>query len=89
LFFGLPTIATNVGGTNEMVMDRETGILVNKGDIDSMYEGFITLIMDDDLRLKISMKAYQFVRERFGLVETIEKLANVYKDLADTGKNRM
>jgi spore maturation protein CgeB len=48
-----------------------------------MYEGFKRLIMDDDLRVKISKRAYEFVRDRFGLDETIEKLANVYKHLGD------
>jgi L-malate glycosyltransferase len=81
LFFGIPTIATNVGGTNEMVLDKQTGILVNRGDINSMYEGFKSLILDDDLRQKISKNAHSYVRGKFGHVETVEKLANVYRSM--------
>jgi glycosyltransferase involved in cell wall biosynthesis len=79
LYFGVPIVATDVGGTNEMVLDRQTGILVNRSDIDSMYHGFVNLILDDNLRQMLSKNSYSYVREKFGNKETVEKLASVYR----------
>jgi len=79
LFYGIPIIATDVGGTNEMVTDRQTGILVKRADVESMYQGFRTLIFDDALRVQISGNAYKFVRANFGQKNTVDKLVDVYK----------
>ena len=79
LFYGIPLIATDVGGTNEMVLNKETGILVKPNDVLSMYNGFKQLINNDELRRKCAMNSLIFVREKFGKQSTSFKLEEIYK----------
>jgi glycosyltransferase involved in cell wall biosynthesis len=79
LFYGIPVIATDVGGTREMVINEETGILVPPKVIPAMYEGFMKLISDDHLRVQLSQNAYKYVRYQFGKRNTVDKLVDVYR----------
>ncbi|HEU4472545.1 MAG TPA: glycosyltransferase [Flavisolibacter sp.] len=79
LFYGVPIIATDVGGTNEMVIDGETGLLAAPFNIDSMYDAFRKMIADDDLRLKMAAAGYDYVRQAFSAERTVSKLISIYK----------
>lgn len=83
LFYGVPVIATDVGGTNEMVLDGITGTLVQKGDIDAMYLGLKKLISDDGYRISMSIKGYNYVRETFSVANTSYKLRDVYLSISN------
>ena len=45
-FFSVPSIASNVGGTPEAVLDNITGKIINK--IDDLYETIFELLNDHD-----------------------------------------
>lgn len=81
LFYGVPIIATNVGGTNEMVIDGETGLLAEPFNIEDMYAAFKKMISDDILRTAMAAKGYQYVRETFSHNETTGKLAAAYRSV--------
>ena len=62
---GRPVIARNAGGTRETVIDGETGVLVERGDVDELAEvmrdvDFERFSADDMVR-----NAERFSRERF------------------------
>ena len=48
-FFGIPSIASNVGGTPEAVLDKKTGLIIN--DIEELYYA-INLLLSDRSYLK-------------------------------------
>ncbi|MCY9546995.1 glycosyltransferase family 4 protein [Lysinibacillus xylanilyticus] len=50
---GLPIIATNVGGVNELVSDNESGFLINRDDKDLLKKRLKQLLMDESLRQKM------------------------------------
>lgn len=54
----VPVIATNVAGLNEIVVDKETGLLVEYGDIDSLVESIQLLISNTTIRRSIIDTAY-------------------------------
>lgn len=55
----VPTIASNIGAFKEMILDGDTGILSEDSD---WYVKLEQLILDRNLRFRISESAYQFVR---------------------------
>lgn len=81
LFYGVPIIATNVGGTNEMVIDGRTGLLARPFDIDDMYNAFKKIISNDNMRMQMAEEGYRFVREEFSNERTIAKLIKVYESV--------
>ena len=51
--FGLPIVATRVGGIPEIIRDGENGFLVDAGDIDSLVAETGRLLHDTDLRKRV------------------------------------
>jgi glycosyltransferase involved in cell wall biosynthesis len=61
----LPVIATAVDGTNELVVDGETGLLVPPADPTALSQAILTLLNDPDRRHQMGQKGYERVREHF------------------------
>ena len=54
---GLPIIASNVGGVNEMIVNNESGVLIQPTS-DDLYEAILRVLNDDSFREKIGRKAF-------------------------------
>jgi L-malate glycosyltransferase len=54
---GLPIIATDTGGTRELVSDGENGFIIKMKDSEDIARKLEVLINDSDLRLKMSTKS--------------------------------
>lgn len=52
--FGLPVVATDVGGIPYLLRDRETAMLVPRSDADAMAEAVSTLLLDRSLTSSLS-----------------------------------
>ncbi len=61
----VPVIATNIGGTNEVVKDGETGLLVEVDNDAQLKEKIAILLEDKQLRQRLVDTAHQSVRENF------------------------
>lgn len=79
--YGLPIISTNVGGIPKIVHDGENGICCNPGDINTMTEGIIELLTDDQKRYEASKASIDFVRKSYSLESHIEKLETLYEEV--------
>jgi glycosyltransferase involved in cell wall biosynthesis len=54
---GLPIIASDVGGNNELIVNDENGYLIKGDDIDGLAKYMVKLIEDDELREKMGAKS--------------------------------
>jgi glycosyltransferase involved in cell wall biosynthesis len=79
MFNGRPVVATRCGGPEEIVDHDSTGILVDKNDIEGMANAMEYLITHPQEREEMGRKAYHRVREKFSRANTVEKLAQVYR----------
>ena len=74
--YGIPVVATRVGGNSEAVVDGETGFLVNYGNERELAEKITVLLKDEEFHSKMSKKAQEraslFSLDR--MVENVEKL---------------
>ena len=71
---GVPVIATNVGGTGELVEDGRTGILVRPSDPKALADAVARLIEDYPLRLRVAQLGRQRVLEEFDVEKETAKL---------------
>jgi len=71
---GRPVAAFDSGGTREMVIDGETGVLVPTGDNDALAGAFRRLAADAALRLAMGEAGAARVRERFSLERHVERM---------------
>jgi L-malate glycosyltransferase len=80
LYYGLPLIATDVGGTSEMFVDYKSGILVPKGDLNRMFSAVKRLIDNFPLRMSLSKESRMYVRKKFNKNNTSFRLRAIYND---------
>ena len=62
---GVPVVATAVGGTPELVVHGETGLLVHAGDDAALADSMAGLLTDDRRRRVMGDAARTRVREHF------------------------
>ncbi|MEW6106606.1 MAG: glycosyltransferase [Bacillota bacterium] len=53
MYFGLPVVASRVGGLRDIVQHGETGILVPPGDVEALSSALATLLRSPDLRQRM------------------------------------
>ena len=70
----LPVISTKHAGIPDVIIDGETGFLVEEHDIDGMAENMIKIIEDADLAKKMGEAGRRNVRENFCIDKHIGKL---------------
>jgi glycosyltransferase involved in cell wall biosynthesis len=75
---GLPSIVTNQGGPNEIVIDGETGFLINPKNPEDLKKKMYELIsMEKSQRIAIGKRGKESV-ERFSIGKYVERLKEVY-----------
>ena len=73
---GIPVVATNVGSTNEIVVDGQTGFLTDLS-VDQLSEAVAKLASDSDLRAKMGAAGKDYTLARYG----VERLVKNHQDL--------
>lgn len=81
MYTGLPCVATNIGGTPELVIDGQTGILVTPANPEALARAIKELIDKPDLAKKYGEAGRKRVLEGFTMDRYIEKLENLYDQL--------
>ena len=64
---GVPTVATSVAGTPELVLDGESGLLVPPGDAPALAAALARLLGDGELRHRLGVAGARRVEAHFGL----------------------
>lgn len=75
---GLPVITTDSGGTREIITNKETGIILDFNDIETMSSSIISLIKSQKLRNFYSEKGFSLIKDKFSLDRTASETYNLY-----------
>lgn len=76
----LPVVATNVSGLPEFLEDRVSGMMVEQKDPVALALAMETILINDDLRKKVSLEARKRILKDFNNKKLIPDLAGIYKD---------
>ena len=79
--FGVPVIATNSGGTPEIIKDKENGFLLEKNNTYELKEQILILLNNQDLRNRLAINAANTIREHFLLEKKTQQYIGLYKSL--------
>ena len=80
LAMGKPVIATDMGGTSEMVRDGINGFLVKPRDPGSMADKIVSLIDDQEALRRLSSQARESVRH-FDVSEMVRRTGDVFLNM--------
>ena len=81
-----PLVATNAGGTPEIVQDGITGLLVKPGDSSEMAKCIKKLLDDKYLAEQYGNAGRKRVEEMFTIERNIRETENVYLELLNENK---
>ena len=85
---GLPTVATQVGGMQDVVIEGETGLLVPPDDAAALAIALKTLLLDLDLRVRMGKAGRERAVDVFDWKVIATQLLSLYDDLLLTEEAR-
>jgi len=77
---GLPVIATNVGGTSE-ILNEKCGILVEPDDETGLVQAAVKLIENAELRKILGTEGFQYIKNNHSLRTLQNQLTDIYGNL--------
>jgi glycosyltransferase involved in cell wall biosynthesis len=78
---GVPTIASYVGGIQDMIKHKETGILYRFEEVEMLSDYIRTILSDDSFAMKISSLSIVSAEKRHDRVTNSQKMVKIYKDI--------
>ena len=84
---GKPVIATRGGGTNEAIIDKENGYLIDAANISQLVEKIEILVANKKLVDNLGRKSNQIAKDKFDLKIMTDNYINAYQQLLKERKN--
>ena len=84
---GVPIVATDVGGTSEIVVDGVTGRLVPHRDPRALADAAIAILTDESEAQRLRDAARQRAMRLFSIEIAAQSLANVWNDVTENGRD--
>ena len=78
---GLPVVASRLGGVPEIVVDGETGFLVEPGNVDELHDRLAQLLGQPALAARMGRRAREQVVERFTWEHCVQRCLAAYREL--------
>ncbi len=79
---GLPIVATMAGGIPEVVLHRETGLLVPPRDPQALAQSILKLYLDRALAARLAAKGREVVHEKFSAEAMARRIITLYERVA-------
>jgi glycosyltransferase involved in cell wall biosynthesis len=78
---GKPAIGCRVGGVPEVIVDGETGILIEAGNHTQCAAAIVDLLLDQGKRDMMGQKACQLTDQRFSIDRMIDQTEEAYRSI--------
>lgn len=85
---GLPVVATNVGGTCEIIDDGVNGLLVPAGDPAALAARLLDLVRSGERRRAMGARGREITRARFSFAQQAREYADLYEAVAGESRAR-
>lgn len=79
----VPVVATKVGGVPELVVDGQTGILRDTGDVDGITDAVLGLLSDFRQRQEFALNGRKRIIEKFSFDKRLESIETYYEYLVN------
>ncbi|MBQ2828565.1 MAG: glycosyltransferase [Clostridia bacterium] len=85
---GVPSVASDVGGTSSYAEDGVSGLLFEVDNIDECVEKISRIFEEDELCLTLSANEKKLAEERHDVKTNTEKLILIYREIISKNKER-
>ena len=74
-----PVVSTNVGGVVDVIVDKKSGFIVEKNNVNNFVQKILTLVDNKELRNKFSKFGYNFVTSKFSYKRLVFDIKKLYE----------
>jgi len=78
---GIPVQVSDADGFAEVVEDGVTGLIAPKGEVNAIAENMYRLLIDEDMRMKMSKAAVERVKKLYDWNKNVELMEKIYFSL--------
>ncbi len=86
---GVPIVGTDVKGVSDIVVDKETGFLVELNNVDRLANAILALAGNRELSERMGKNGRQLVEERYSVQAMVDNTARVYEALYSISGNEV
>jgi glycosyltransferase involved in cell wall biosynthesis len=86
MWWSRAVVATRVGGMPEMIVEGESGLLVEPGSPAELAGAIVRLLGDEDLRAALGARAAERARAEYGFERSVEAWQDLYQELYDRSR---
>ncbi len=76
---GIPVVATDVGGTSEIVQDGVSGYLIAPGDSDTLANRAVKILLSRELKERMGISARRHVLDEFSFEKQVKNTIKLYE----------
>lgn len=81
--YGLPVVATAVGGIPEVLAERQTGFLVKPADVPALRSALQELVSSSELRQRMGCLGRKRIEDFHSPARFLSELGDIYRDLSE------
>ena len=81
VLMGVPVVSSNIGGVPEIVIEGQTGYMVEPGDASALAEAVNRIWMNQDIYMILKTRARQLVIDKFNKETQFERFISHFKKL--------
>ncbi|MDH7515914.1 MAG: glycosyltransferase family 4 protein [Bacteroidota bacterium] len=81
---GVPVIASDLGGPQELVRHEETGLLVPAGDVDALAQAILRLLDNPEEARRFGENGTRFAEEHFDAKKNAQAVIDIYDSLLES-----
>lgn len=82
--YGLPIVASSVGGIPQLIKNNENGLLITPGDIEGFAQAIIMILKNDNLKKDMGLNSHSIAKNKFSKSAHIEKILDIYNKAIKT-----
>ena len=86
MLIGMPVVASNVGGTNSMVLDKKEALLYPYSEYAMLYFFIKKVFEDDDLAIKLGKNAREHALLTHNKEKNVEQMIKIYEEIINENK---
>lgn len=78
---GCPVVATNIGGMSEVLINGQTGYLVERNDVEGMADRISLILCDEETRKEFGKNGRELILRKFSSTVYVERIFKYYSEL--------
>ncbi len=83
---GVPIVSTRIGGIADIVMEEETALLSDPGNLTAFSDNLLRLAADKNLRAQMSVAGKSYVMQQFSYQRLCSDMSRIYHSLLSAHK---